>query len=72
MHFINKNNSVFVIFMFDILNELLTNDVVDFEQLGPGAQDYLFAPQILSDGCYFPTPLPEGSCRLSLNYYSNV
>ena len=27
----NKNNSVFVIFMF----EILTNDVDNFEQLGP-------------------------------------
>ena len=56
--FINKNNSVFVIFMFDILNELLTNDV-NFEQLGPGAQDYLFAPQILSD-VIFPPPFQKG------------
>ena len=31
-----KNNSVFQIFMFEILNELLNNDIVNFEQLGPG------------------------------------
>ena len=31
-----KNNSVFVIFMFEIImNRSLTNDVVNFEQLGP-------------------------------------
>ena len=33
-HFFNKNNSVFVIFKFDI-NEALTNDVVNFEQPVP-------------------------------------
>ena len=35
-HFSTKNNSVFVILMFEIFNETLTNDVVSFEQLGPG------------------------------------
>ena len=34
--FSTKNNSVFVILMFEILTETLTNDVVSFEQLGPG------------------------------------
>ena len=31
-HFSNKNNSMFVILTFYILNETLTNDVVNFEQ----------------------------------------
>ena len=30
-----KNNSVFVIFMFEILTKSFTNDGVNFEQLGP-------------------------------------
>ena len=36
--FSTKNNSVFVILMFEIFNETLTNDVVSFEQLGPVQQ----------------------------------
>ena len=31
-----NNNSVFVIFIFEILTESLTNDVRNFEQKGPG------------------------------------
>ena len=30
------NNSVFVILPFEIFHESLTNEVVNFEQLGPG------------------------------------
>ena len=33
--FSTKNDSVFVILMFENFNETLTNDVVSFEQLGP-------------------------------------
>ena len=33
--FSTKNNSVFVIFMLEMFNESLTNDIVNFEQLGP-------------------------------------
>ena len=33
--FSTKNNSVFVILMFEILTKTLTNDVVSFEQLAP-------------------------------------
>ena len=36
--FPTKNNSVFVIFMFKIFNETLTNDVVNFEQPAPNLQ----------------------------------
>ena len=37
-HFINKINSVFVIFIFifEILTNHKTKNVVNFEQLGPG------------------------------------
>ena len=38
--FQQKNNSVFVIFAFKILTKL-TNDVVNFEQPGPGCLIYL-------------------------------
>ena len=36
-HFFNKNSSVFVIILVFDFKETLTNDVVSFEQLGPGA-----------------------------------
>ena len=37
LHFFNKNIGVFEILTFDILKKTpLTNDVVSFEQLGPG------------------------------------
>ena len=38
--FPTKNNSVFVILMFEILTKPLTNDVVSFEQLGHGCYFY--------------------------------
>ena len=34
--FSTKHDSVFVIFTFENCNEMLTNDVVNFEQLAPG------------------------------------
>ena len=35
-HFFNKNNSVNIIFNNQSFNDTLTNDIVSFEQLGPG------------------------------------
>ena len=36
--FYQQKISVFVKFMFEICNESLTNDVINFEQLGPGLE----------------------------------
>ena len=39
--FSTKNHIIFVIFTFEILTKTLTNDVVNFERLGPGVQNYI-------------------------------
>ena len=35
-HFFSKNISVYAIFNDQSFNDMLTNDIVSFEQLGPG------------------------------------
>ena len=37
-HFFSKNISVYAIFNDQIFNDTLINDIVNFEQLGPGLQ----------------------------------
>ena len=37
-HFFNKNISLYAIFNDQSFNDTLTNDIVSFEQLGPGIQ----------------------------------
>ena len=36
MHFFSKNISICAIFNDQSFNDMLTNDIVSFEQLGPG------------------------------------
>ena len=36
LHFFSKNISVYAIFNDQSFNDTLTNDIVSFEQLGPG------------------------------------
>ena len=40
-HFFSKNISIYVIFNDQTFNDTLTNDIVSFEQLGPGFQDFV-------------------------------
>ena len=40
-HFFSKNISVHAIFNDQSFNDKLTNDIVSFEQLGPGVLPYL-------------------------------
>ena len=40
--FFNKNISIYAIFNDQSFNDMLTNDIVSFEQLGPGLVFYLF------------------------------
>ena len=40
--FQQKNNGIFQILLFEILTKTLTNDVVSFEQLGPGIYYIMF------------------------------
>ena len=40
-HFFSKNISIYAIFEDQRFNNVLTNDIVSFEQLGPGDDDGL-------------------------------
>ena len=41
-HFFSKTISVYAIFNDQSFNELLTNDIISFEQLGPGLKSVHF------------------------------
>ena len=41
-HFCSKNISVYAIFNDQSFNDMLTNNIVSFEQLGPGLQQEQF------------------------------
>ena len=43
-HFFSKNIIVYAIFIDPSFNDTLTNDIVSFEQLGPGQCIYLPCP----------------------------
>ena len=40
-HFSSKNISIYAIFSDKSFNNMLTNDIISFGQLGPGVQDTL-------------------------------
>ena len=43
-HFLSKNTSEYAIFNDQSFNDTLTNDIVSFEQQGPGHLYYIFQP----------------------------
>ena len=47
-HFFSKNISAFAIFNDQSFNDTLTNDIVSFEQVGPGLQHLIQLGNILA------------------------
>ena len=58
-HFFSKNNSIYAIFNDQSFNDMITNDIISFEQLGPENQFRKDTPYYGS-GCY------------QANFYGNV
>ena len=50
--FFSKNSSIYAIFNDKIFNDTLTNDIVSFEQLGPGLLLFKLFRRFFSVACY--------------------
>ena len=64
MYFFSKNNSIYPVFNDQRFNDTFTNDIVSFEQLGPGAVTNLQWLELLMSRTKFHGPKDVRAIRV--------